>query len=127
MFDSRKLDLVKSLLARRINDVAEYPNPDLAVEVDISSPVVDRESVYAALRVPEIWVFDGELLTIKQFDESGKKYAEAALSQWLPVRPTEVDRWVVEEDTWDSSRWENRVSEWAITEVALRVERRPPA
>ena len=73
-----KLDLVKSLLARRVNDVAEYPNPDLAVEVDISSPVVDRESVYAALRVPEIWVFDGEVLTIKQLDESRRQIRRSA-------------------------------------------------
>jgi hypothetical protein len=49
MINSLKLDLVKSLLARRVNDVADYPNPDQAIEVDISSPVVDRESVYAAL------------------------------------------------------------------------------
>lgn len=126
MFDSLKLDLVKSLLARRVNDVAEYPNPDLAVEIDISSPVVDRESVYAALSVPEIWVFDGEVLTIKQLDETGEKYADAPLGLWLPVRPDEVVRWVVEEDTWDSDRWEHRVRDWAIAELATRVVRRPP-
>jgi hypothetical protein len=44
---------------------------------------------------------------------------------WLPVRPDEVVRWVVEEDSWDSSRWEQRVREWASAELGARVERRP--
>jgi Uma2 family endonuclease len=127
MFDALKLTLVKRLLAQRENDVAGYPNPDLAVEVDISSPVVDRESVYAALSVPEIWIFDGDVLTIKQLDDSREKYADAPLGLWLPVRPDEVVRWVVEEDTWDSNRWEQRLREWAIAELAARVDRRPPA
>jgi Uma2 family endonuclease len=125
MFDPLKLDQVKSLLARRINDVASYPNPDLAVEVDISPSAVDRESVYAALLVPEIWVFDGEMLTFKQLDESGDRYVEAQLGLWLPVRPAEVVRWVVEEDSWDSDLWEHRVREWAIAELAALIERGP--
>ena len=31
------------------NDVADYPNPDLAIEVDISRPQADRQGIYAAL------------------------------------------------------------------------------
>ncbi len=29
----------------------DFPNPDLAIEVDISRPEIDRAGIYAALRV----------------------------------------------------------------------------
>ncbi len=43
-------------------DVQRDPPPDLAVEVEITSSLVNRVSIYAALRVPEIWRFDGTTL-----------------------------------------------------------------
>ena len=48
---------------RESNKVEDYPNPDLVVEVDISPPQADRDGIYAALKVPEVWVFDGEHLS----------------------------------------------------------------
>lgn len=39
------------------------PPPDLAIEVDISPPDVQRQPIYAALGVPEIWRFDGREVT----------------------------------------------------------------
>jgi Uma2 family endonuclease len=45
-------------------DLAQLPPPDLAVEIDITSSSLDRFSIYAALKVPEIWRYDGQLLTI---------------------------------------------------------------
>ena len=48
------------------NNVADYPNPDLAFDIDISRPQADRKAIYAALQVTELWIFDGEAL----FDSS---------------------------------------------------------
>ncbi len=45
-------------------DLAKLPPPDLAVEIDITSSSLDRFSIYADLKVPEIWRYDGQLLTI---------------------------------------------------------------
>ncbi|HEV7298983.1 MAG TPA: Uma2 family endonuclease [Tepidisphaeraceae bacterium] len=39
-------------------DLTIHPPPDLVVEVDITHAVVDRESIYASLGVPEMWHFD---------------------------------------------------------------------
>ena len=64
VFDPAKVSAVSELLARKENDVALYPNPDLAVEVDISRPQADRPAIYAALEVPELWTFDSERVTI---------------------------------------------------------------
>jgi Uma2 family endonuclease len=72
VFDPAKLAVVHELLARRENDVAAYPNPDLAVEVDLSSPQADRPGIYAALQVPELWRFDGEIVSIEQLGSDGR-------------------------------------------------------
>ena len=37
------------------NDVADYPNPDLMSEVDLSPSKIDRPGIYRALEVAEFW------------------------------------------------------------------------
>jgi Uma2 family endonuclease len=41
-------------------DLRVDPPPDLCVEIDITSSSLDRMSIYARLRVPEVWRFDDE-------------------------------------------------------------------
>lgn len=36
-------------------DLSIDPPPDLAIEIDVTSPSVNRLSIYAALGVPEVW------------------------------------------------------------------------
>ena len=50
-------------------DLSLYPPPDLALEIDITSSSVNRMGIYAALGIPEIWRFDGELLTMMALSE----------------------------------------------------------
>jgi Uma2 family endonuclease len=52
-FDPAKLARAKA--AAHSDDIDDYPNPDLAVEVDISPPKIDRPGIYAALQVQEVW------------------------------------------------------------------------
>src|SRR5207248_563943 len=40
----------------------KHPPPDLAIEVDITSRSIEREPIYAALGVPELWRWDGARL-----------------------------------------------------------------
>ena len=95
MFDPAKLAACAAeLLRRKDNDVAGYPNPDLAVEVDIPRPQADRPSIYAWLRVPELWTFDLERVTIAQLSEgqsdpegSDSRYLDTGRSIWYPSRP----------------------------------------
>jgi len=44
-------------------DLKRDPPPDLAVEIDITHRAIDRERIYAALGIPELWRFDGEHLS----------------------------------------------------------------
>ena len=44
-FDPVKLQTAMELDS---NNVGDYPNPDLAIEVDISPPLIDRPAIYSA-------------------------------------------------------------------------------
>ena len=52
-------------------DVQRDPPPDLAVEVEITSSLVNRVSIYAALQVPEIWRFNGTTLRFCILQQDG--------------------------------------------------------
>jgi Uma2 family endonuclease len=123
-FAPEKLLAAAKALTRMSRNVAEYPNPDLAIEVDITPSKIDRPAIYAALRVVEVWRFDGEhhRITIERLREDGT-YQAADESQFLPVRPDEVGRWVLEEDIRDGSAWARRLRAWVREELAPRKPR----
>lgn len=56
------LDHEADVRHQREMDLRRDPPPDLVVEVDISHHAVNRERVYAAIGVPELWRFDGDRL-----------------------------------------------------------------
>jgi hypothetical protein len=95
----------------RPKDLALWPLPDLAIEVDHSVPSIDRESIYVALRVPEIWRFDGADLEFDVLD--GETYATGNLSPTLGAAAGEVAAWVLDRDAKDDREWEERVDAWA--------------
>jgi Uma2 family endonuclease len=56
-------------------DLPQDPPPDLVVEIDISYRAVDRERIYAALGVPEVWRYDGLRLTGLHLGPDGRYQA----------------------------------------------------
>lgn len=64
-------------------DLALFPPPDLAVEVDITSSSLDRFAIYTALGVPEIWRYDGRALTIYYLDQGQYQTCDRSLA--LPL------------------------------------------
>jgi Uma2 family endonuclease len=118
-FLPEKLAAAAAARKRKSDDVADYPNPDLAIEVDISRPKVDRPDIYAALQVTEVWRFTDTSLTIEQLTDQGT-FAPREVSGFLPVRAEEVARWVLEEDTSDVADWKRRLRAWIRAELAGR-------
>jgi Uma2 family endonuclease len=118
-FAAEKLALATAALARGEKDVAAYPNPDLAIEVDISERQVDRPSIYAALRVPEIWRFREADVIIERLTDQGT-YTDAGQSGFLPIRADEVNRWVLHEDRSSLLDWKRRLRAWVRAELAGR-------
>jgi Uma2 family endonuclease len=52
-------------------DLTIDPPPDLAIEIDISYRAIKRESIYAAMKVPEVWRYDGKQIDCLVLNESG--------------------------------------------------------
>jgi Uma2 family endonuclease len=52
-------------------DLTLYGVPDLAIEVDITHSSIPRQSIYAALGVPEIWRHTGHALALLRRQPSG--------------------------------------------------------
>ena len=107
-FLPEKLAAVASARSRGSKDLADIPNPDLAIEVDISPPQTDRAGIYAALRVSEVWRMVARKVVIDRLSPEGR-YVEVESSRFLPVTAAEVTRWVVEEDSSDESAWARRL------------------
>ena len=105
--------------AVRTNSTEGFPSPDLAIEIDISPPKVDRPGIYAALGVAELWRFDGDVAVIERLMPGGR-YEPIEKSQWLEITPADVVRWLVQEDTAEFIPWLNRVTKWARRKFAGR-------
>jgi Uma2 family endonuclease len=119
-FDTAKLEAEAQSRARQSNDVADYPNPDLAVAIDISPSQIDRPGIYASLRIAEVWRCEGRSLLIEQLGSDGTYHASES-SQFLWVRPEEVVRWLIDDDSSDQAAWTRRLREWIEHDLAPRI------
>ncbi|MDB5351356.1 MAG: hypothetical protein JWN86_2603 [Planctomycetota bacterium] len=45
-------------------DMTVDPPPDLTIEIDVTHRSLDRQGIYAAIGVPELWRFDGSTLLV---------------------------------------------------------------
>jgi hypothetical protein len=115
-FDLAKLTAVAS--AADSDNVDDFPNPDLAVEVDVSPPKIDRSGIYAALEVPEFWRARKRSVSIEQLGPGGE-YLAVARSRFLPVGSDDVTRWVFLEDSSDRLTWVDRLREWVRSELVF--------
>lgn len=71
---------------KRQVDLLIDPPPDLAVEVDVHSSSLDRMAIYAALRVPEVWRWSLDELTVRLLNSRGE-YERCQDSAALPGFP----------------------------------------
>ncbi len=66
-------------------DLSIDPPPDLAIEIDVTSPSVNRLSIYAAIGVPEVWRWRQEGINV--YELQGDAYQLRAGSGALPGFP----------------------------------------
>jgi Uma2 family endonuclease len=113
-FDPEKVRVAKEALARGSTDPADYPRPDLAIEIDMSSPQVDRPAIYADLGVAEVWrLVRGQELIMVQLQADGS-YASVEESRFLHIRAEDVLRWLNEAATASEAAWNRRLNQWAM-------------
>jgi Uma2 family endonuclease len=96
-FYIRRIDAVQG--KKRLN-LADDPAPDLVLEIDVTNSSLNRLQVYADLGVVEVWIYDGELLTIKQLQNGS--YVTAATSQFFVNLPiADITRFLQQSQTVD--------------------------
>lgn len=75
-------------------DLQTDPPPDLAIELDYTHHAVDRQSIYAALGVTEIWVCDGLRLVILH-RKTSTQYQSAPASLAFPfLTAADLERFI---------------------------------
>jgi len=72
----------QSQVAGRNVDLTCDPPPDLVVEVDITHSDIDKNRLYGAMGIPELWRYDGQ--TWRIFRLQGTAYEECDRSPTFP-------------------------------------------
>lgn len=99
-------------------DLETDPPPDLAVEVDITRSSLKRLPIYAAIRVPEVWRYDGQVLTIHQLGADGK-YAVAERSRYFAfVTGPDLARFLNQRTQIDENSLIRTFRDWVREQIA---------
>jgi Uma2 family endonuclease len=87
------------------------PPPDLAIEVDITSPSLPRLPIYRALGVPEVWRFDGQQVRFLVLVEGD--YQDVSQSAALPlITPLAVQMLRSQAQGMGETSWARLVRSW---------------
>lgn len=97
------------------------PPPDLALEIDISISWLDRLDIYAKLKVPEVWRFDGETLKVLVLGGNGE-YKERTKSLAFASLPMDgFVRFVKQLGSDEEVRLTREFRDWLRSEVLART------
>ena len=66
------------------------PPPDLVLEIDITSSSLDKQTIYAAFEIPELWRYNGQKLEVFVLDKTTQSYQNSIQSLHFPWLPLEV-------------------------------------
>jgi hypothetical protein len=113
-FDTDKIRVAREALARNSQEPADYPHLDLAIEIDMSPPQIDRHSIYADLRVAEVWRFVARKTLIIEHLQADRSYARAEASRYLPISAADILGWLNAEDHDHEAAWNRRLNQWAM-------------
>ena len=94
------------------NDSTTVVSPDLVIEVDVTSPSLDKMPIYAALGVPEVWLYKGERVEFYQLFRENYQKIENSIA--LPVLSSAAANQFLQKGLIQSSSvWIKSIREWA--------------
>jgi Uma2 family endonuclease len=92
-------------------DPAVDPAPDLVIEIEITTPALNKLPIYAAFHVPEIWRYDGARLLVLLL--SGTEYIESGKSLAFPkVSADDLSRLVRQSTILKRREWLKQLRKW---------------
>jgi Uma2 family endonuclease len=96
---------------RRIN-LKSDPPPDLVIEIDITSPSLNKFPIFAGLGIPEVWRYHHGRLAILQLSQG--EYHEQPASQALPgVTSEHLTQFITTSRQAKRAVWLREVRAWA--------------
>ncbi len=99
-------------------DLESDPPPDLVIEVEISRSIIPRLPILAALKVREVWRWDGQTLRVMLLNVAGQ-YVAASASQALPFVPlAEVARFMKLDPAESETKHMNAFRAWVREQAA---------
>jgi len=106
---------------KRKLDLAIDPPPDIVIEIEMSTRLLDRVGIYAAMGVPELWRYDGRQLTIEVLSQV--QYQRVDRSPSFPdLPPSQVATFLEEAYATDETTWMRKVRKWAQTTIAKTAD-----
>jgi len=90
------------------------PPPDLAIEIDITSSSLHRFSIYASLGIPEIWHYNGKIVTIYGLDSNQYQPLDHSLA-FPMLKVTELQHFLDLKRSVKENALIRQVREWAST------------
>ena len=92
-------------------DLAHDPPPDLVIEVDVTSPSLNKMPIYAALGVGEVWLYKGE--KVEFYKLYGEFYQQISNSLTFPFLSSEKATEFLKKGLQDSFlKWNKEVRNW---------------
>lgn len=87
----------KPMLGKPVWDPTKDPPPDLAIEVEVTSSVINRLSLYHAMGIAEVWRLTRDLRVV--FLRRGEAvYEEVEVSPTFPwLKPSDLAPWLTRE------------------------------
>lgn len=93
-------------------DLNTDPPPDLVIEIDITSPSLNKFPIFAGLGIPEVWRYSNGALSIFKLD--GGEYREDAQSVALPgVTGERLSEVIAAGQEMKRAEWLRSLREWA--------------
>jgi Uma2 family endonuclease len=100
------------------------PPPDLAIEIEITRSSLDRIGIYGALRVPELWRFNGRTLRVLLRQEDGS-YRESSSSAAFPGVPmSDVAQFAIRDGIRDENAFLDEFTAWVRSDLLPRIQAR---
>jgi Uma2 family endonuclease len=103
-------------------DLSIYPPPELAVEVVVSHSAAKSLAICQELGVSEVWIYSARkrVLEFLCLDDQGI-YRASAVSRAFPfLAVADVPPWLEGTEGESDHRWERRLRDWVVSELAPR-------
>lgn len=92
-------------------DLTVDPPPDLIIEIDMTSPSLDKFPIYAQIGVPELWRYDAQTLMLFRLEEG--EYVRSEESGVLPgVTCTDLQGFIQDGTQMKRTVWLRNVRAW---------------